>query len=48
MNINEVNKLWKENHPDRVWATEESSQVTVAMCQRMQEEVDGHLPVESD
>jgi len=43
MNINDVNKSWKENHPERVWATEESSEVTVAMCQRFQEELDEKL-----
>ena len=40
MNINDVNRSWKQNHPDRVWATEESSEVTVAMCKRFQYELD--------
>jgi len=40
MNINEVNKSWKENHPEPQWTTEESSQYTVEMMKQFHKEVD--------
>jgi hypothetical protein len=39
MNINLINQYWKLNKTEPKWATEESSAVTVAMCQRFLEEL---------
>jgi hypothetical protein len=39
MNINDVNKAWKENHPEPKWTDEESSQYTVEMMKKFHEEV---------
>ena len=39
MNINEVAKNWKVNKTQPNWDTYESTQVTVKMCQRFEEEL---------
>ena len=39
MNINEVAKNWKTNKTQAKWTDEESSQVTVKMCQRFEEDL---------
>lgn len=39
MNINDVNKSWKENHPEPQWTTEESSQYTVELMKKFHEEL---------
>ena len=39
MNINDVNKSWKENHPEPQWTDEESSQYTVGLMKKFHEEL---------
>jgi hypothetical protein len=48
MDINLVNQYWKLDKTEPKWTTEESSEVTVAMCKKFKEELDGRVPVESD